>query len=326
MMRWMAAIYSKLKRAFVFLIEDVSMLWYIGGFAIATILFGILYTCLTPHGHGIGQDFKPLSDVTYPVGIYFSIVTISSLGYGDMHPMGISMALASLEVLFGLGLIGIMIAKVTSQRLSYHVSRLFASDTQKRLEGIAEKFEDSVRELRAILRILDVPSQTQESDDRKSEFSYGFEKSIGELRLRCVELYDYISFEIERGGYFKVAPVIEMERVGKAVNGTFNTLSQLLIGMSPQTRNEILDRQTSQDISVSVDLQKKVCDLVCGYATNQNIIDTFEETKVVCTNVPASYYEVPEVPQPDQIPQDADEPQDYTGIDNETPELPKEPD
>ncbi len=319
----MAAIYSRLKRAFVFLIEDVSMLWYIGGFAIATISFGILYTCLTPHGHGIGQDFKPLSDVTYPVGIYFSVVTISSLGYGDMHPMGVSMALASLEVLFGLGLIGIMIAKITSQRLSYHVSRLFASDTQKRLEGIAEKFEDSLRELRTILQILDVPSQIPKSDDRKSEFSSGFEKSIRELRLRCVELYDYISFEVERGGYFKVAPVGEMERVGKAVNGTFTSLSQLLIGMSPQTRNETLDRQTSQDISVAVDLQKTVCNLVCDHATNQNIIDTYEETKVICNRVPASYYEVPAIPQPDQIPQDADEPQDSTGIDKETPDFPK---
>ena len=319
----MTAIYAKLKRMIVYLIEDVSMPWYIGGFAIATIFFGILYTCLTPHGHGIGQDFKPLSDVTYPIGIYFSVVTISSLGYGDMHPMGASMALAGFEVLFGLGMIGIMIAKITSQRLTYHVSRLFASETQKRLEGIAERFEDSLRALRTIHQILDVPSQIPKPDGRKSEFSSGFQKSIEELRRQCVEMYEYVSFEIDRGGYFNVAPVMEMERVGKAVSSTFASLSQLLTGMSPQTRNETLDRQTSQDISVSVDLQKQVCDLVCGHATNQNIIDTFEETKVVCTNVPASYYEVPEAPQPDQIPQDADEPQEYTGNDNETPDIPK---
>ena len=323
MKSWLAAFYSKLKRTFLFLIEDVSMLWYIGGFATVTISFGILYACLTPHGHGIGQNLKPLSDVTYPLGIYFSVVTISSLGYGDMHPMGISKALASFEVLFGLGLIGIMIAKITSQRLSYHVSRLFASDTQKRLEGIAEKFENSVRELRAILQISDVPSQIPKSDDKKSEFSSGFERSIVELRRHCVEMYEYMSFEIERGGYFKVAPTMEMERVGSAVKDTFSSLSRLLTGMSPQTRNETLDRQTRQDISVSVELQKRVCELVCNHATNQNIIDTFEETKVVCTNVPASYFEVPEVPQPDQIPQDADEPQDFTEIDRETPDLPK---
>ncbi|MCY4546443.1 MAG: hypothetical protein OXD39_14510 [Gemmatimonadetes bacterium] len=114
-----------------------------------------------------------------------------------------------------------------------------------------------------------------------------------------------------------------MARVGNAVNDTFFTLSQLIISMSPQTRNDTLDRQTRQNISVAVDLQKKVCVLVCDHATNQNIIDTFKETKVNCNNVPASYYEVPEIPQPDQIPQDADEPQDYTGIENETPDLPK---
>lgn len=130
--------YTRLKRLFVFLVEDVSMLWYVTCFAAATILFGIAYAELTPMGHGIGKDFKPLSEVTYWIGIYFSVVTISSLGYGNMHPMGFSMALTSMEVLIGLGMIGIMIAKITSQRLSYHVSRLFSSDAQMRLEDFAD--------------------------------------------------------------------------------------------------------------------------------------------------------------------------------------------
>ena len=319
----MATIYTRLKQAFVFLIEDVSLVWYIVGFVAATIVFGILYTWLTPHGHGIGQDFEPLSDVTYLVGIYFSVVTISSLGYGNMHPMGVSMALTSFEVIIGLGMIGIMIAKISSQRLSYHVSRLFASDTQKRLEGYADRFEESLRNLKEILPILDVPSQTLTSDDIKLKFSTGFKKTILDLRLCCNDWYEYISFEVERGGYFKVAPDGEMARVGKAVNDTFFTLSQLFLSMSPQTRNDTLDRQTREEISVAVNLQKTVCELVCVYATNQNIIDIFEETKVICTKVPVSYYEVPEIPQPDQIQQDADEPQDYTGIDDETPDLPK---
>ena len=122
--------------------------------------------------HGIGQNLKPLSDITFSTGIYFSIVTISSLGYGDMHPMGFSKALICVEVLMGLAVIGIMIAKVTSRRLSYHVSRLFSFDAQKRLEDFAAQFDIVRVDLDAIMPKLaavyrDVPRQTSSSSEDK---------------------------------------------------------------------------------------------------------------------------------------------------------------
>ena len=182
-MLWKSRVHSRLRRAFVYLIEDVSMIRYLMGFVAITIMFGIAYAYLTPIGHGIGQNLEPVSDASFLIGVYFSIVTITSLGYGNMHPMGVSMALTSVEVLIGLGMIGIMIAKISSQRLSHHVSRLFASDTQKRLEGIADKFEGLLRDLRDILPIPDVPSQTPTTDDLKSEFSPGFNLDSSKIRL-----------------------------------------------------------------------------------------------------------------------------------------------
>ncbi len=304
----MRRVYTKLRQLFVYLIEDISMLWYIAGFVAATIVFGIAYAELTPMGHGIGQDFKPLSDVTYLIGIYFSVVTISSLGYGNMHPMGVSMALTSIEVLIGLGMIGIMIAKITSQRLSYHVSRLFSSDAQKRLEDVAEKFEKILGDLKIITPGFDVPSRVSRYEDRLSEFTSGFRKTISELRLRCVELHDYISFEIERGDYFNVAPSSELERVGKATNETFFALGQLVRNMSTQARTETLDHHTRQDVSMAVYLQKRVCEMVFKNAIDKDVITNFRETHFICEKVPATYFEVPEVPQPDHVLQDTDEP------------------
>ena len=102
------------QRMLIFIVEDVPMLWYIMGFIAVVVGFGALYKLFTPMGHGIGENLKPLSDITFWTGIYFSVVTISSLGYGHMHPMGFSKALACIEVLLGIAVIGIMIAKVTS--------------------------------------------------------------------------------------------------------------------------------------------------------------------------------------------------------------------
>lgn len=92
--------------------------WKHLGFA----LFGIVaatscaYFGLTEKG---GSDGLVPSDKANIIGwrdcIYFSIVTITSLGYGDIQPMGYSRAIASMEVLCGLVLVGFAVGKLTSE-------------------------------------------------------------------------------------------------------------------------------------------------------------------------------------------------------------------
>ena len=239
---------------FIFLVEEVGMLRYIMFFALAVIIFGIVYTLLTPISHGIGQNstplFKEYTIVTFLNGIYFSVITISSLGYGDVHPMGFSKALICIEVLLGLAMIGIMIAKVTSRRLSYHVSRLFSFDAQKRLEDIAEKFDVSYGDFEEIMAY-----QTPAED--KITFIPRFRGTINSFQLRCTALCDYFSDEMEQSNYFQIAPVDAVVEVGNAVDRTFFRLAQLITGLSGQARDEIFDRHTRQRISEAIDSQKK---------------------------------------------------------------------
>ena len=317
---------------FVRLIEEVSTFRYIAGFVGAVIFFGFFYAWLTPMGHGIGQNLKPLPDVTLLTGIYFSIVTISSLGYGHMHPMGASKVLACMEVLIGLAIIGIMIAKVTSQRLSYHVSRLFSSDAQKRLEDIAAGFETSQNDLTTIMQELgkvyrstpiqtgpstkDTPIQTGPSTKDRSEVIANFREIISALRSKCIDLRDYLLFEVKQDNYFQIAPTSAMVRVGNAIDDVFFRLSQLIISLSPQARNETLDRHNRLGILEAIDSQRQVCDIVHQHATDQETQNIFRNIKNTCERVPASYFEVPEEPQPDQVLQGTDEPQELPREDN----------
>ena len=303
------------QRALTFVIEDVSMIWHIFVFVAVVIFFGILYTLFTPMGHGIGQNLKPLSDITFCTGIYFSIITISSLGYGDMHPMGISKVLICVEVLLGLAMIGTMIAKVTSRRLSYHVSRLFSFDAQKRLEDFATQF-DSVRvALDAIMQKLtttyqSTPRQKPPPAEDKRALISAFQKIISDFQLRCIELRDYFFDEIaQENNYFKIAPASAMVRVGNAVDDTFFSLGQLITSMSPQARAETLDQHNRQGISEAIDSQKQVCNLVDQNATDQGTKEVFQRIEENCKGIPASYFSVPEVPgesQPDQVLQGTD--------------------
>lgn len=313
------------QRMLIYLVENVSMFQYIVVFILVVIGFGVLYTICTPKGHGIGHNLKPLSDATFLTGIYFSVVTISSLGYGHMHPMGFSKALACLEVLFGLAAIGIMIAKVTSQRLSYHVSRLFASDAQKRLEEIAEKFKASEANLKAIMPKLvgayqSTPGQATQPTENKSELISAFRRIIGDLNSECVKLRDYFSSEIEQGKYFQSVPVTAVTQVGNAVDEPFWILGQLIKALPPQSMLEIFDLYNRKAVSEAISSQKKVCDLVNNYATEQGTRDAFQRIKEHCDGIPTSYFAVPES-QPDQAPQDTDDPQGLTGMGNQQTDI-----
>ena len=290
----------------VFLVEKVSTIQYIVFFAAVVIVFGILYTYLTPIGHGIGQNLKPLSDIAFLTGIYFSIVTISSLGYGDMHPMGFSKALACIEVLLGLVVIGIMIAKVTSRRPSYHVERLFSSDAQKRLEHFATEFvafhgnfETIISDFGDAYPYQRIPVKPPPAD--KSALIARFQEIITAFQSQCTELHSYFLDETDQGNYFEIVPAIAMVQVGNAVDGAFFRLSQLLINLSPQAKIEVLDRRSRQEIARAIDAQIKACDLVDQYATDQGTRDVFRRIQDICSRLPESYFA--EVSQPDQLPQ-----------------------
>lgn len=311
------------QRALTFVKE---VIWHILFFVAVVIGFGFLYTRFTPTGHGIGQNFKPLSDITLFTGIYFSIVTISSLGYGDMHPMGFSKALICVEVLLGLGVIGSMIAKVTSRRLSYHVSRLFSFEAQKRLEDFATQFDTVRVDLDAIMQKLtttyqSTPRQKPPPAEDKRALISDFQKIISDLKLKCIELRDYFLHEIaQENNYFQIAPASAMVRVGNAVDDTFFALGQLITSMSPQARAETLDQHNRQGISEAIDSQKQVCNSVDQNATDKETRVVFQRIEENCKGIPASYFSVPEVPresQPDQVLQGADEPQQFSGVDNE---------
>ena len=311
----------------IFVVEDVAMLWYIFGFIALVIIFGIAYYLLTPSGHGIGQDRVPVSDITFFTGVYFSVVTISSLGYGHMHPMGFSKALACLEVLIGLAVIGIMIAKVTSQRLSYHVSRLFSTDAQKRLEDFAARFRASKVHLDTIApelvnTVQRAPGQEVSSIDEKSESISKFREVISDFQSECVKLRDYFSSEIAQGNYFQSVPDGAVIQVGNAVNEAFWILGQLITALSPQSTIEIFDLRNRQIISEAIASQRTVCDLVRTHASDEGARDAFQRIEEICDGVPSSYFAVP-VSQPDQIPQGNYEPQEPSGEDNEQTNSPE---
>jgi hypothetical protein len=96
----------------------------------ANALFASVYGVLDTHwpGHGL---FSPTSDDVrhWYDYLYFSIVTQSTIGYGDLQPRGLSRVFACLQAGVGIIAAGLLIAKITTASISrYNLLRKEACD------------------------------------------------------------------------------------------------------------------------------------------------------------------------------------------------------
>lgn len=109
--------------------------------ACGILLLGTFYYCLIPAGNGLvinGQAFRP----NFFEALYFCIVTFTTLGYGDLSPIGTGRLAAALIVLSGLTLTALLIGKFASERQQSTLLLLYTSDAQRRLEGFVGRIKD----------------------------------------------------------------------------------------------------------------------------------------------------------------------------------------
>lgn len=309
---------AALRRLLFFLIENVSVTCYIICFISTVTLSGIIYYFLTPTCHGIGNNGLPIENLSFLNAMYFSIVTVSSLGYGDMHPMGISKTLACLEVLFGLILMGIMLAKITSARLSYHVRRLFMSETQKRIECYAEEFGTLDIQLIASSKKITqsfqkTPDDNVNNSSTQSEAISECTKTISSFHSRSSGLAEYISYEVEHCDFFSIAPIESMTRMAQAIDKVISRLVQMIIIIPNDARDMLLGPDNMKRLLRALDEQKRICGTVRQHCIDSSIKDRFLEILRDCESFPEQFFAVPspisEITQPDQKIVESNEPQ-----------------
>jgi hypothetical protein len=73
--------------------------------------------------------------------LYFSIITFTTVGYGDLAPLGWGRLVAASEALAGLCLTALLIGKIASERQSALLLLIYTSDQQRRLMGFASDLE-----------------------------------------------------------------------------------------------------------------------------------------------------------------------------------------
>ncbi|MBS3158903.1 two pore domain potassium channel family protein [Candidatus Woesearchaeota archaeon] len=130
------------------------------------ILFGSIFFLLSfTSEHGIyDYNGRINTDITgYVDAIYFSFVTSTSLGYGDIRPLGVSRIFSVIEVVLSLFIFGIAISKIFSVKQEKILSELYDFSFQERVTRIISGLYNFRAEIDSVIHKLNerLPGQKQ---------------------------------------------------------------------------------------------------------------------------------------------------------------------
>ncbi|RYE47557.1 MAG: two pore domain potassium channel family protein, partial [Sphingobacteriales bacterium] len=130
------------------------------------LLFAVFYWGLSLAKFPVFQNF---SCVSFSEACYFSLVTVTTLGYGDLQPLGLARALSSIEAVTGLVLAGYSISQVVSlkqEKLIEHlVEERFVFKYNACLASLVEG-KELIGDRRREAKELVVPAKKHGADDR----------------------------------------------------------------------------------------------------------------------------------------------------------------
>jgi hypothetical protein len=186
-------------------VERVSVLQLLVGINVLLVVFAAVYWSLSGPGstNGLIETYDPEGRVAFLDALYFSVVSLSSLGYGDIRPLGFSRFLAGAEVIIGLSFFGIMVAKISSVRQDYILRRMYYSEL---IDGRLEEFARQLEEHR---KLYLASSSMLLSGDIEPELTTTFKAEVTETTLffeiHAVmhEVRDMFVFETSNGDFFE---------------------------------------------------------------------------------------------------------------------------
>lgn len=136
--------------------------------ALVLTLSATYFFLANPYGHGTNQK-----ELSWLDSLYYCIITFSSLGYGDITPLGFGKFVASLQVISGLALTAIFVGKIASERQYAMLRLVYTSEHQRRIV----EFENEINFLCEKLDIA-LEEHNHENLYKSSKNIYSFIASI----------------------------------------------------------------------------------------------------------------------------------------------------
>ena len=129
---------------------------------------------LVEAGAPVGGDFKGLASA-----LYFSFVTATSIGYGDVLPLGIMRVVAVAEGISALLIFGAVVAKFVSHRQDELVSEIHRITFEERLDRVQTNLHMVISELLTITAMCETQKPLNRIGTRLDSAALIF---VGEMR------------------------------------------------------------------------------------------------------------------------------------------------
>ncbi|MCK4429266.1 MAG: two pore domain potassium channel family protein [Candidatus Aenigmarchaeota archaeon] len=197
------------------------------------ILFGVLFFALTIYfpDHGISSEVKQIDLLT---SIYFSAVTITSLGYGEIIPLGFSQLLVMVEIFFGLLMFGVIISKIVSGRQKKTINNMYSHLQRMHLRTYGERLRELRKEIRKLFKEPEI--NTREVFGTRSLTKRASAKMHGLLMyLKHEEQRDIVFFE-DLDAHYMTEIVIS---VNKTLRILFDLLLDKKVKMTPYRKTNL---------------------------------------------------------------------------------------
>ncbi len=251
---------DRLFRRLLDAIEEIKLRYLLLGAISSVVFFSLLYFVGSSYGSGLRQGKDPVTD--FGSCLYFSVVTFTSLGFGDLVPVGYGRLFASLEVAVGLTLFGLAVARLSSYKQSYLLNQLYARDAQGKLD----QFALNLRALRTGCKILyDVAKGKGPSTQNTG-------KLIQEIRAEITRIRAFVSFESRNGYLLSGIPIGSITRLLKALS----SLTSRMVDLSC-----VKETRVSQKHRASAEAIVRLTMTISGHLAGTKNVSIKAETKAL---------------------------------------------
>lgn len=198
--------------------KRAKQLWHRWGlaylvlFVVAVGLAAVLLRVAVEWNSGLELTYSPKVKPSFVDCVYFSVVTISSLGYGDIRPIGWGRLIAGFEVTSGLVIIGMWISYLSSRRSEVLTRRLHDYVADGRLKRYRVNIARLSKELAALAERQagrkDLSHRRSWSAGKHSE-----DAVLDELHALVSGLVRFVRHEVTAVDFFDITPGAAINRL-----------------------------------------------------------------------------------------------------------------
>jgi len=196
----------------------VISLWLMTVVVFSLAYYGLSYTAnqhLIYNGQSLGTDALGLGNA-----IYFSFVTATTIGYGDIAPAGIAKVLAIIEAIASITLFGVLIAKIVSikqEEILEEIKEISIEEATNSAISESYLFRNSIASIK----------QEIESSKKPKKASQEFEHSLESLRHALIQ-FNNAKISTENTTEARLKALMHISLASNSINFSLSRLVELL--------------------------------------------------------------------------------------------------